>query len=114
MDPARSLARLREERETTRRRIATMDGDLDDIVSAATHANTDDEHDPEGSTIAFVRAQITALRAEALGYLDELDRAQARVSDGTYDRCERCDGEIEEERLVTRPATSLCVECARK
>ena len=42
-------------------RIAALTAELEDIVAATTHANVDDEHDPEGSTIAFERANPTLL-----------------------------------------------------
>jgi hypothetical protein len=40
---------------------------FDDIVAAAEVSNTDDEHDPEGTTIAFERAQVSALHTQAVG-----------------------------------------------
>ena len=39
---------------------------FEDIVVAAELSNTDDEHDPEGTTIAFERAPVSALLSQAL------------------------------------------------
>jgi DnaK suppressor protein len=100
------------ERTTTLNRISAMTGEFDEIVAATAGSNTDDEHDPEGSTIAFERAQVSALLLEAQGYLAELDRALARVDAGRYGSCERCGAPIAPERLAARPATESCVSCA--
>jgi RNA polymerase-binding transcription factor DksA len=103
---------LCEERETTLARIGAMTGEFDEIVSATAGANVDDEHDPEGSTIAFERARIANLASEARAYLAELERATARLEAGSYWICERCGGPIADERLAARPATRSCIRCA--
>ena len=103
---------LRAERQATLARIGALAGELDDIVTASAGSNIDDEHDPEGSTIAFERAQIATLLREARAYLRELDRASARLEAGGYWACERCGGPIAEERLAARPAARTCVGCA--
>jgi DnaK suppressor protein len=46
-------------------RIAQFTRDIDRVVEATAAANTDDEHDPEGATIAFERAQAVSLREQA-------------------------------------------------
>jgi RNA polymerase-binding transcription factor DksA len=40
--------------------------------------------------------------------LEEITSARARVENGTYGRCERCAGEIPEERLLAVPYTRHC------
>jgi DnaK suppressor protein len=100
------------EREATVVRLRAMTSEFEDIVAASVDANADDEHDPEGSTIAFERAQLAALISEARAYLDDLDRAVARLDTGTYGTCDRCGAQIAEERLAARPASLTCVRCA--
>ena len=100
------------EREGQRARIAAMASDFDAIVSASADANGDDEHDPEGSTVAFERAGVAALMARAQGAVDRVDRALARLDDGTYGRCHRCGGRIAAARLTALPAAETCVGCA--
>lgn len=100
------------ERSAALGRIEAMTSDFDGIVAAAAGTNGDDEHDPEGSTIAYERAQVAALLGEARAHLDDLDRAMARLSDGTYEVCERCGASIAPERLAARPATRSCIHCA--
>jgi len=100
------------EREATLARIQAMTADFEGIVTASAGSNTDDEHDPEGSTIAYERAQVAALLAEARRHLDDLDRALERLGNGSYALCERCGSGITLERLAARPATRSCIRCA--
>jgi len=45
--------------------------------------------------------------------LTELDAALARLDDGTWGRCERCQGAIGRDRLRALPETRLCLPCSR-
>ncbi|HEY6472853.1 MAG TPA: TraR/DksA C4-type zinc finger protein [Acidimicrobiales bacterium] len=100
------------ERAATLAQIQAMQADLDAMVAASVNANSDDEHDPEGSTIAYERAQLTALLARARTNLGNLDRALARLSTGSYSVCERCHSQISPERLAALPAARTCFDCA--
>jgi DnaK suppressor protein len=103
---------LNVEQEKTMARIAALTDELDDIVAATADANVDDEHDPEGSTIAFERARVSTLLSQGRAYLGELELAQHRVEEGTYGLCERCGSAIPPERLRARPVTRTCIQCA--
>lgn len=110
MDDAR--ARLAAERGRVLERLAALTGDYDAVVAASLDTNADDEHDPEGATIAFERSQIGALVAQAREHLAEVDRAVARLDDATYGTCERCGEAIPPGRLEARPTARRCVGCA--
>jgi DnaK suppressor protein len=84
-----------------------------EIVAASEGSNADDEHDPEGATIAFERQQVVALLEQAVASLTAADAALARRSAGGYGVCERCGSAIGAERLEARPAATLCISCAR-
>jgi DnaK suppressor protein len=112
MDESNVGERLGVERQATVARIEEMTVDFDGIVASSVNANIDDEHDPEGPTVAFERAQVLALLTQARAHLDELDVALERLAAGKYSVCERCGGEISSERLAARPATHTCFECA--
>ena len=86
--------------------------DFDSIVDASSSSNADDEHDPEGATLAFERAQVIALLAQSQSRLDDIDRAVERCQHGSYGICERCGDAIPAERLAARPAARTCVRCA--
>ena len=99
-------------REDTQRTISALRRDLEAVLDASTDTNADDEHDPEGSTIAFERAQLGALLDSARHTLAEVDSALARVEAGTYGRCEICAAAINPKRLEARPAARACITCA--
>ncbi|WP_427892889.1 TraR/DksA family transcriptional regulator [Kribbella sp. GL6] len=110
MDGAREL--LGAERLRVLRRLADLTGDFDEVVAASRDANADDEHDPEGATIAFERSQVAALVEQAQRQLTEIDAALDRVADGTYGVCERCGRPIAPARLEARPTARTCFDCA--
>lgn len=111
MDSSATGDRLRAERAATVARLRSMEAELDGIV-AGSDANIDDEHDPEGATIAFERARVAALIARDRAHLDGLDRATARLVAGRYSVCEGCGGPIAPERLEALPAVRTCRRCA--
>jgi RNA polymerase-binding transcription factor DksA len=82
------------------------------MVAASRDSNADDEHDPEGATIAFERAQLASVLRLATDDLVEVDAALGRVSAGRYGRCERCGQLIASARLDARPTARLCITCA--
>ncbi len=100
------------ERDVVRRRLAALDHDYDEVVAASRDTNADDEHDPEGATIAFERSQVGALVRQARERLAELDAALDRLDNGSYGRCERCGRPIDPARLDARPDARTCVGCA--
>jgi DnaK suppressor protein len=105
-------ARITEEIAATQDLLAGLRADLERLIADSAGANADDEHDPEGATIAFERAQLTAMLEQASTRLDDLGAARQRLLDGSYDRCERCGGPIGEQRLLARPTSRRCVRCA--
>jgi DnaK suppressor protein len=112
VDDQQLRAALAAERAATAERVAALTRDLEAIVEASRLVATDDEHDPEGSTIAFERSQTSTLLAGAREHLEDLDRALDRIDAGDYGRCERCGGPIAAERLLARPAARTCISCA--
>ena len=99
-------------RASTEDEAATLARDLEALFTASRDSNADDEHDPEGATIGFERAQLTALLAAARVRIAEVDDALRRVDTGSYGICEGCGRPIAAERLVARPFARLCMACA--
>lgn len=112
MDEEAVRRTLTANRDATLDRLAAMTAELDDVAAASEGSNLDDEHDPEGATVAFEREQLAALRAQARRHLDETDAALERLATGGYGVCERCGNPIGAERLDAVPAAQLCVACA--
>ncbi len=105
-------ALLHDERALVLARLTSLRGDHDAVVAASLDTNADDEHDPEGATIAFERSQIGALIRQARLHLAEIDSSVARLDDETYGTCEVCGCVIPEARLEARPTARRCVGCA--
>ncbi|GLZ51067.1 TraR/DksA C4-type zinc finger protein [Actinomycetospora sp. NBRC 106378] len=99
-------------RDEARARIVALEAQIANIVETASSSSGDDEHDPEGQTIAYDRAQAQALLARARADLAEVDAAFARLDAGTYGICEVCGRPIPGERLEARPAARRCVRHA--
>ena len=104
--------RLEDERARTLERLARLTDDHDAVVAASLDTNADDEHDPEGATIAFERSQVDSLIERARLQLAEVDAATERLAAGTYGTCERCGEPVGEARLDARPTARRCIACA--
>jgi len=102
---------LAEDRDETVRRLGQLAADFEELVAATVSSNDDDEHDPEGSSLAFERSQVDALVQQATHHLDEVDAAAARIADGSYGLCETCGRPIPAERLEARPVARTCIGC---
>ena len=100
------------ERERTSARIAALQRTFDNIVASTADDPPDDEHDPEGATIAFERQQLATFIADGERTVTALDAALVRVDDGTYGICQRCGRAIAPARLEARPTATTCVACA--
>lgn len=112
MNAGSSREALRRARDEAELLIASLTRDLNGVIDASLSSNADDEHDPEGATIAFERAQVASLLAGARRRLADLDAALERLDVGTYGTCERCGLPIPAERLAVRPSARTCVNCA--
>ena len=107
-------AALTEAASAAQARLTSLTADLHEVISAASDSNLDDEHDPEGSTIAFEREQLAALREQARQQLNEARAALDRLAAGRYGSCECCGAPIGAERLAARPTARYCVRCAAR
>jgi RNA polymerase-binding protein DksA len=104
---------LSAERVAALAQIETLTREFDEVVAASRASNADDEHDPEGATIAFERQQVVALLEQARARLADVEAALARREAGDYGICENCGRPIAPERLAARPAARTCIDCAR-
>ena len=111
MTASEALARTRAE---TLAQIAALGREFDEVVAASKSSNADDEHDPEGATIAFERQQVAALLAQAQRRLADVDAALARAEAGDYGTCDACGRPIAPERLAARPQARTCITCASR
>jgi DnaK suppressor protein len=111
-DASRLRAAIEIERARTVDQIVGLERSVAGIVEAAELTSTDDEHDPEGATIAYERAQVSALLRQARDDLVALDESLDRVASGTVQTCAVCGGQIALDRLLALPSTRTCIRCA--
>ncbi|WP_166844554.1 TraR/DksA family transcriptional regulator [Isoptericola sp. BMS4] len=105
-------ARLEARLAAVDERLAAQRRAVAGLVEAARDSNADDEHDPEGSTLAWERQQAARLAADARDERERLLAALDRVAAGTYGVCEVCGRPIPAARLEARPASTRCVDHA--
>jgi RNA polymerase-binding transcription factor DksA len=111
-EPPGMRAALDAERRAALDQVAGLERDFGSIVAASQADNADDEHDPEGATIAWERQHVAALLEQAREHLAAVDEALRRLGQGGYGRCEVCGQPIAPERLAARPTATRCLACA--
>lgn len=107
--------RLAAEHEQASAQVAQLEREFAAIVDSASGGATggDDEHDPEGATVAFERQHVAALLERARSHLAAIEAATRKISAGTYEICDVCGDPIGKDRLSARPASLTCVRCAQ-
>ena len=111
-DIQRLLAVVEAEQERTDRQIASLEAVVAAIVEGSELTSTDDEHDPEGATIAYERAQASALLRQARADRDALVATRRQLDESRQVVCSVCGRAIDLERIAALPTTTRCVRCA--
>jgi DnaK suppressor protein len=114
-EPDAAEERLESDRQQTIQRITELEREFAGIAASASAGSSggDDEHDPEGATVAFERQHVAALLEQERGHLEAIEAALRKLESGTYGVCDVCGDPIGTERLTARPAALTCVRCAR-
>jgi DnaK suppressor protein len=108
----RQRALLLEERATYTRQADELKAQADSL--ALEHEPGDvqfDEEGGEGGTSNVDRELDLVLSGQAMAAVEEIDRALAKLDDGSYGFCEQCGEPIAEARLEALPHAALCVAC---
>ena len=103
---------LEEQGRRARERVAALEREFAGLAEAASAAGADDEHDPEGATLAFERQHAATLLEAAREQVAAAGDALRRLDEGRYGVCERCGQPIGAERLAARPTAAICIRCA--
>src|SRR5437763_12849725 len=80
--------RMGEEGRRARERVAALEREFAGLAEAASAAGTDDEHDPEGATLAFERQHAAALLEGAREQVAAVEAALGRLDGEGYGVCE--------------------------
>jgi RNA polymerase-binding transcription factor DksA len=96
-------SQLEDEQARVRAQIAGLTGD---------ESLAYDEGFADSGQVAAEQSENRALLGKLAGQLKDIRRALEKLDEGTYGRCERCDGPIAEARLEAMPATRYCIQDA--
>jgi DnaK suppressor protein len=69
-----------------------------------------DQHPADIGTETFEREKDLSILEQVEAQLRDVERAMARLDDGTYGICEACGRPIDAARLEARPATRFCLD----
>ena len=86
--------------------FATSQSDISGEVSF-------DEENADAGTFTFERERDLSIENNVRDLLGKIDRALARMDDGTYGVCSRCGKPIEKARLKALPYADLCIKDAQ-
>src|SRR5215210_2641006 len=67
----------------------------------------------DGTNEAISRRNDIGVGNSLLVTEEKLERALAKLDEGSYGRCDSCGREIAPARLEAVPESSLCIDCAR-
>lgn len=59
----------------------------------------------------YLQSFTFRLRGREKSFLDKINKALAKIEDGSFGTCEECSEEISVKRLEARPETTLCIKC---
>jgi DnaK suppressor protein len=59
----------------------------------------------------YLQSFTFRLRGREKTFLDKINKALAKIEDGSFGVCEECGEEISIKRLEARPETTLCIRC---
>lgn len=84
---------------------------INSLEPGSSDAQVDDNFADSGQ-VAAEQGENQALAAQLRSELEEVERALAKLDDGTYGRCETCGEPIAPARLEAMPAARHCIEHA--
>ena len=59
----------------------------------------------------YLQSFTFRLRGREKAFLEKIQKALAKIDDGSFGTCEECSEEISVKRLEARPETTLCIRC---
>jgi DnaK suppressor protein len=108
-------AQLISERDRLERVIADHERELEEARMTETSAErSPDPGSAEAGSMNFEYEKELSLGQNTVDLLRKVERALARIGDGTYGVCESCGQPIPVARLEVLPYATECVTCARR
>ena len=104
-------AHLLEEQAELRSQLAELESStFSEAQSDLTGETAFDEEYADSGTNTFERERDLSLENNVRDLLEKIDKALARMDEGTFGRCERCGKPIEKARIKALPYVSLCIK----
>ena len=72
-----------------------------------------DNHLGDTATVTYDREMDYTLEDNSEAVLAAIEKALAKIENGTYGTCERCGKPIDPARLEALPYAELCIDCKR-
>ncbi|MDQ4148934.1 MAG: TraR/DksA C4-type zinc finger protein [Actinomycetota bacterium] len=113
MDETKARQLLEKERlrlEDLKDTFALRDLEVESEQESVDELSSVDQHPADLGTETFEREKEESILNSVEGQLADVERAFARLEEGTYGRCEVCGKPIPDERLEARPAARYCLE----
>jgi len=105
---------LERERDRVLAEIAEFEIEGQETLSDVSGENNYRDHMADQGSATFSRELEMTLEERARESLAQIERALARIADGTYGVCVRCGDAILAERLEAMPEAELCISCKER
>lgn len=106
---AKDLKRFKKTLEDSRKAILE---NARKTMEEESNFDTDDLPDEiDQASSEYAQSMNFRLRDREKFLLKKIDKALARIEDGSFGTCERCEEPINLKRLEARPVTTLCIRC---
>lgn len=102
--------------QETREALAAKAADLQEQMARLTRPEQDQgaisfgKRVGDGTAMAVDRLTAVGAHDNLQDILDQVHRAQAKLEEGSYGRCDECDREIVPGRLEVRPWSTHCLD----
>jgi DnaK suppressor protein len=98
------VERLVEVQSNLTAQLSELDGDENELAV--------DDNFADSGQVAAEEGENRALAAQLRDQLDDVERALAKLDDGTYGSCEVCSQAVGADRLEAVPTARFCIEHA--
>ncbi|CAB4330906.1 MAG: molecular chaperone DnaK [Actinobacteria bacterium] len=105
-------AEISKDLERLRKELATVEAEMDELISDSGEGAGDDQAD--SGTKTFEREHEMSLVINARDMVLQTERALERIENKTYGLCEDCGTAIGKARLQVFPRATLCMICKQK
>lgn len=94
-------------------RLGQLLNEADLAVKNISESTNDPSSDPTDQAVQELdRNRLLRFKDRERKLIRKIEKAIARIEEGSYDTCEACGSSISEARLKARPMTTLCIDCA--